>query len=132
MFGFSHKDTNKEDKTAKASPSHLIVTMELLLVTVAYGYGIDMDQTGQKDYDLIRGRSVALHPEVDIAIEDIVNEAIVSDTNDTPVNVDLQRMCDRIKTYPRRVSYILNLLDFNNKPRCSAVGLRRSFVLPGY
>ena len=28
---------------------------------------------------------MALHPEVDSAIEDVVNEAIVSDTNDSPI-----------------------------------------------
>ena len=61
---------------------------------------------------------MALHPEVDSAIEDIVNEAIVSDTNDTPVNVDLSNLdvSDRIKTIIREeFSYILHLLDFNNK-----------------
>ena len=120
MFGFSYKDTDKEDKTAKASPippnsdDGVAVSAGGL-----YGYGIDMDQTGQKDYDLIRRyRSMALHPEVDSAIEDIVNEAIVSDTNDTPVSVDLSNLdvSDRIKTIIREeFSYILNLLDFNNK-----------------
>lgn len=120
MFGFSYKETDAEDKAAKASPippnsdDGVAVSAGGL-----YGYGIDMDQTGQKDYDLIRRyRSMALHPEVDSAIEDIVNEAIVSDSNDTPVNVDLSNLevSDRIKTIIREeFSYILNLLDFNNK-----------------
>ena len=41
-----------------------------------------------------------LHPEADSAIEDIVNEAIVSDTNDTPVQINLDNLnaSDGIKT----------------------------------
>ena len=35
---------------------------------------------------------MALHPEVDSAIEDIVNEAIVSDTNDVPVQIELSNL----------------------------------------
>ena len=120
MFGFSYKETDKEDKTAKASPVPPNADDGVAVSAGGlYGYGIDMDQTGQKDYDLIRRyRAMALHPEVDSAIEDIVNEAIVSDTNDTPVNVDLSNLdvSDRIKTIIREeFSYILHLLDFNNK-----------------
>ena len=35
---------------------------------------------------------MALHPEVDSAIEDIINEAIVSDQNDSPVEIDLENL----------------------------------------
>ena len=76
MFGFSYKETDKEDKTAKASPippnsdDGVAVSAGGL-----YGYGIDMDQTGQKDYDLIRRyRAMALTRSG--YIEDIVNEAL--------------------------------------------------------
>ena len=61
---------------------------------------------------------MALHPEVDSAIEDIVNEAIVSDTNDTPVQVDLDNLnaSDGIKKKIRQeFKHILNLLDFDKK-----------------
>ena len=61
---------------------------------------------------------MALHPECDSAIEDIVNEAIVSDTNDQPVSIDLSGLdvSERIKTIIREeFAYILHLLDFNNK-----------------
>ena len=44
-----------------------------------------MDSSGTKDHELIKNyRCMALHPEVDSVIEDIINEAIVSDTNDVP------------------------------------------------
>ena len=60
---------------------------------------------------------MALYPECDI-IEDIVNEAIVSDTNDSPVSIDLQNLdaSDGIKKIVREeFKYILELLDFDKK-----------------
>ena len=35
---------------------------------------------------------MSLHPEADITIEDVVNEAIVSDLNDTPVTINLDNL----------------------------------------
>ena len=35
---------------------------------------------------------MALHPEVDKAIEDVVNEAIVTDLYDSPVEVELSNL----------------------------------------
>ena len=35
---------------------------------------------------------MALHPECDSAIEDIIQEAIVSDTNDSPVEIELSNL----------------------------------------
>ena len=92
-------------------------------VTVAAGgfnaYGMNLDDGAAKDAELIRKyRCMALHPEVDSAIEDIVNEAIVSDSKDTPVAIDLSNLdvSERIKTIIREeFAYILHLLDFNNK-----------------
>ena len=65
--------------------------------------------------------------EVDSAIV-IVNEA-VSDTNDTPVNVDLSNLqvSDRIKTIIREEFQVLHLLDFNNK----AHGIFRRWYIDG-
>ena len=59
-----------------------------------------------------------MHPEVDGAIEDIVNEAIVSDTNDSPVQIELSNLnaSDGIKKKIRaEFKYILELLDFDKK-----------------
>ena len=42
---------------------------------------------------------MALHPEVDNAIEDVVNEAIVSDLYDSPVEIELSNLkaSDKLK-----------------------------------
>ena len=61
---------------------------------------------------------MALHPEADSAIEDIVNEAIVSDQHDTPVEIELSNLnaSDGIKTKIREeFKYIKDLLDFDKK-----------------
>ena len=119
LFGFSYKEDPEQIKKMSPVPPNSDDG-----VTVAagglYGYGINLDEgSTTKDYELIRRyRSMALHPEVDSAIEDIVNEAIVSDNNDTPVNIDLTNLdvSERIKNIIREeFSYILHLLDFENK-----------------
>jgi len=61
---------------------------------------------------------MALYPECDSAIEDIVNEAIVSDTNDSPVEIELSNLnaSDNIKKKIREeFKFILELLDFDKK-----------------
>jgi hypothetical protein len=119
LFGFSYKEDELE-QIAKVSP--VPPNMDDGVTVSAgglYGYAIDLDQQAGKDYELIRRyRCMALHPEIDSAVEDIVNEAIVADTNDQPVAIDLSNLdvSERIKTIIREeFSYILHLLDFNNK-----------------
>ena len=55
---------------------------------------------------------------MDSAIEDIVNEAIVSDMNDTPVEINLDNLnaSDGIKRKIRKeFKFIKDLLDFDKK-----------------
>ena len=120
LFGFSYQQPDLDEIASKVSP---VPPNADDGVTVAgggiMGYGVDMGAGAQKDVEAIKNyRCMALHPEVDSAIEDIVNEAITSDTNDTPVAIDLSNLdvSERIKTIIREeFSYILHLLDFNNK-----------------
>jgi hypothetical protein len=53
-----------------------------------FGSYLDMDGSAKTEQDLIRRyREIALHPECDMAIEDIVNEAITSNENQQSVKV---------------------------------------------
>ena len=120
LFGFSYKEPDADELSKKISP--VPPNMDDGVTVAAggrYGYGMDMDAAGQQESESIKKyRCMALHPEVDSAIEDIVNEAIVSDTNDVPVAIDLSNLdvSERIKTIVREeFAYILHLLDFNNK-----------------
>jgi hypothetical protein len=84
-----------------------------------FGSYVDIEGVYRTEFDLIkRYREMALHPECDSAIEDIVNEAIVSDTNDSPVSIELSNLnaSDGIKKKIRdEFKYILELLDFDRK-----------------
>jgi len=84
-----------------------------------YGSYLDLEGVYKNETDLIRRyREMSLHPEVDSAIEDIVNEAIVSDTNDSPVQIELSNLnaSEGIKRIIRReFRTILELLDFDRK-----------------
>ena len=119
LFGFTYKKDELEE-IQKLSP---VPPNQDDGVTVAAGgltgYGMPMDSGATKDYELIkRYRCMALHPEVDSAIEDIINEAIVSDTNDVPVSIELSNLdvSERVKTIIREeFAYLLHLLDYNNK-----------------
>ena len=63
-------------------------------------------------------RTMALYPEVDSAIEDIVNEAIVIDEDRRPIKLDLDRV-DVSETIKNKIyeefDTILKLLDFGKK-----------------
>jgi hypothetical protein len=94
-----------------------------------YGQYVDIEGVYKSEYDLIkRYREMAIHPEVDSAIEDIINEAIVSDQNDSPVQIDLQNVpvSDRLKQIIRQeFKYIKEILDFDK--RCHEI-LRNWYV----
>lgn len=93
LFGFEIKRAN--DKSAEKLKSVVPPQSEdgAGYVTASaghYGQYVDIDGNEAKDnYQLInKYRGVALHPEVDAAIEDIVNEAIVGD-DDNGVGVSI-------------------------------------------
>ena len=92
------------------------------LTTVAGGYfGTYVDMEGGKneagEYGLIqRYRSMVLHPECDSAVDEIVNEFVVSDASDSPVEIDLTNLdiSDAIKNKIRKeFNYIKRLLTFD-------------------
>ena len=84
-----------------------------------YGIYTDLEGSIRNDADLIkRYREMALQPECDAAIEDIVNEAIVYDDGDYPVQIILDKLNqpEAVKKKIRDEYYqIMKLLDFNNQ-----------------
>ncbi len=84
-----------------------------------FGTFLDMDATAKTEADLIRRyREIAIHPECDMAIEDIVNEAIVSNEMKDPVRVNLEGLPFG-KEVRRKIETefkeILRLMNFNVK-----------------
>ena len=84
-----------------------------------YSSILDIAGRDRSDLDLInRYRSIAQQPECDSAIEDIVNESIVSDEKGQSVSLSLDRLnlSQTIKSKIREeFDEILRLLDFNEK-----------------
>jgi hypothetical protein len=120
LFGFSIEDTEPLSPTVVSPvPQNNEDGVDHYLSSGFFGSYVDIEGVYRTEYDLIkRYREMALHPEVDSAIEDIVNEAIVSDTNDTPVQIDLDNLkaSDGIKKKIRNeFKYLLDLLDFDKK-----------------
>ena len=79
----------------------------------------DIEGRDKTQYDLIkRYRSIAIQPECDSAIEDIVSEAIASNEDDAPVSVTLDGLnhSDKVKKRIREeFSRVLELLHFQEK-----------------
>ena len=85
-----------------------------------FGQYLDMEGTAKTEQDLIRRyREVSIHPECDMAIEDIVNEAIVAnEIGKDPVRVDLSdtTLSSAIKRkIEDEFKEILRLLNFSTK-----------------
>ena len=84
-----------------------------------FGQILDTDGRERTDLDLIRRyRDIAQQAECDTAIEDIVNEGIVSNENDQAVQITLDRLPypEKIKKAIRReFSEVLRLLHFEQK-----------------
>jgi len=120
LFGFSIEDGEKiSPTTVSPIPRNNEDGVDHYLTSGFFGSYVDIEGVYRTEFDLIkRYREMALHPEVDSAIEDIVNEAIVSDTNDSPIQIELSNLnaSDGIKQKIREeFKYILELLDFNKK-----------------
>ena len=120
LFGFSIEDTEPLSPTAVSPvPPNNEDGVDHYMSSGFFGSYVDLEGVFRTEFDLIkRYREMALHPEVDGAIEDIVNEAIVTDTNDTPVQIELSNLnaSDGIKRKIRsEFKYILDLLDFDKK-----------------
>ena len=120
LFGFSIE--NKEPLSpgvVSPVPPNNEDGVDHYLTSGFFGSYVDLEGIYRTDFDLIkRYREMALHPECDSAIEDVVNEAIVSDSDDSPVKIELSNLnaSDGIKHKIRQeFKYILDLLDFDKK-----------------
>ena len=84
-----------------------------------YGIGYDLDGSLRSEGQFIsKYREVAMHPEVEQAIEDICNEAIVHSSEKYPIglNLDFSNSSDEVKEkISNEFLYILRLLDFNSR-----------------
>jgi hypothetical protein len=83
-----------------------------------YGTYVDLDGSIRTETELVtKYREMAEHPELEQALDDIINEAIVGDSKDEPVEINLDDLeqSERIKEIIREeFKNVLELLEFND------------------
>jgi hypothetical protein len=121
LFGFKFEDNREKQSTKIVSPipRNDEDKSDFYISSGFYGQYVDIEGVYKSEADLIRRyREMSLHPECDSAIEDVVNEAIVSDLNDSPVEIDLSNLpaSDKLKEIIREeFKYIKEIMDFDKK-----------------
>ena len=119
LFGFKFEKIKDDKGSEKFTPP----TPDDGTLDVAgggfFGQILDTDGRERTEQDLIRRyRDIANQPECDSAIEDIINESIVSDERDQSVSIVLEQLpyTKKIKdTIRKEFNEILSLLDFDVK-----------------
>ena len=85
----------------------------------AYGTVVDLEGAAKNEGELVtKYREMAMHAEVDAAVDDIVNEAIVNEADETvSINLDnIPNLSDSVKkAITVEFRNILRLLDFNHQ-----------------
>ena len=124
LLGFQITRANDDrEKPAEAKQAFTVPSPDDGTTTISaggyFGQYLDMEVTAKNDVDLIkRYREVAQHPECDMAIEDIINEVIVSDDRDQSVSISLDKLSvsENIKTKIRNeFDEVMSLLNFDEK-----------------
>lgn len=84
-----------------------------------YGTYVDLDGVVRNEIELItRYRTMAMQPEIENAIDDILNESVIHDDSGKTIDInhdDLKQPAAIKKKIKDEFDYILKLLDFNNK-----------------
>ena len=120
LFGFRIERPKKAEGSV---PSFTSPTADDGTIDIAgggfFGQILDQDGRDRTEIDLIRRyRDIAQQPECDTAIEDIVNEGVVSNEDDIPVQITLDRLPfpEKIKRKIRtEFLEVLRLLHFEAK-----------------
>jgi len=119
LFGFSIDSNQKPLSVISPVPQTNEDGVDNYIASGFYGSYVDIEGVYRTEHDLIkRYREMALHPECDGAIEDVVNEAIVSDLYDSPVEIELSNLnaSDKLKKVIREeFKYLKEILDFDRK-----------------
>jgi len=119
LFGFSLDKKEKNPSVISPVPQNNEDGVDNYITSGFYGSYVDIEGVYRTESDLIkRYREMALHPECDGAIEDIINEAIVSDLYDTPIEIELSNLnaSDKLKKAIRQeFKTIKDIMDFDKK-----------------
>jgi len=117
LFGF--QINRKAEKKGQSPVPPLADEPASIAAGGYFGTYVDTDATARNEYELIRRyRDMALHPEVDSAVDEIVNEFVVSDNNDSCVDINLENLdigAGVKKKVRDEFEYIKRLMNFDNR-----------------
>jgi len=117
LFGFQ---INRKEGKKGASPVPPSADEPVAVAAGGYfGTYVDLDNNGRDEFELIRRyRDMALHPEVDSAVDEVVNEFVVNDNNDSCVDINLENLelgAGVKKKIREEFGYIKRLLNFDDR-----------------
>ena len=119
LFGYKIGKDEENDEIKSFAPKEDDDGSVAITGGGVYGVYTDLEGTIRNDAELVkRYRDMALQPECDAAIEDIINETLVFGEGDYPVQIILDKLQqpESIKKKIRdEYYYIMKLLDFNNQ-----------------
>ena len=121
-FTFGQKDIVQVEKPEQASFALPTPALDDGAVTITqnahYGTYIDLEGSIRNELELItRYREMANHPELEMAIDEIVNEAITQDNDGTCIDIVLDKLQqpERIKKLIKEeFDTVLRMMNFNN------------------
>lgn len=122
LFGFEIKRSEDDVKNQPVSFAEPLNDDGALTVGGAvggsYGMLLDLEGTAKSEAELVtRYRALTVNPEIQQAVDEIVNEAISVDSHDKVVNIILDEtdLSDKVKDkISEEFQNILGLLDFSN------------------
>lgn len=121
LFGFqisrSKADIEQQSEKTFAPPSNEDGALTISAAAY-YGTYVDLDGTAKNEVELIsRYREMAMQPEIESAIDDIINEAIVQNDDGKSIRIimDDLRQPEKIKkAIEEEFSVVLRLLNYQN------------------
>ena len=131
LFGFEIKRKKEKELPSVVGPANDDGSTVVNSAGGYFGMVLDLDALIKSENDLIKKyREVAQYPDCDAAVEDIINEAIISEDNKPPVNIVLDhvKLSSNIKNkVQEEFANVLKLLKFED--RCNE--MFRSWYVDG-
>jgi len=122
IFGFEILRKKEETLDSSVTPTVVSPQIEDGAINISagshYGIYVDIDGSYRSEVDLVtKYRTMAMQPEVEQAIEDIVNESVVHDEEGNSVKImvdDLEQPQSIKDKITEEFKHVMKLLDFNN------------------
>ena len=120
LFGWEFRRSADEEETLPSfAPPATDDGAVVVTASGSYGTYVDLEGTVRTEAELVtKYREMAVHPEVDSAIDEIVNDAVTKDENTAVVKLFLDRVevTDKIKKIiESEFTNVLKLMSFNSR-----------------